>query len=106
MPKEVDDLTLPPLLADILGWLNMLNHAQSSSSHKKSTVFLISKHDQSQSLGQKYTTLGWFNPSLEIVAGGIPIFYKLNPLRTPLEQALLWPLVLLRLPAQDTVSGY
>ena len=35
-----------------------------------------------------------------------PFFNKLNPLRTPLEQALLWPLVLLRLPAEDTVSRF
>ena len=70
---------------------------------------VISKHDQSQILGRKYmeTHHSWLlQPhSCDCVWYSTPIFNKLNPFRAPPEQALLWPLVSLRLPA-DTVSRY
>ena len=94
----------------------VLNHAQSWSimiNHAQSTQFQKFAWWSPSMINPRFLAgntwkhiLGCFNPILVIVYGiASPIFNKLNPFRAPPEQALLWPLVSLRLPA-DTVSGY
>ena len=56
----------------------MLNHAQSSSSHRKSTVFLISKHDQShinpRFLDRNTPLLAGSTPVLRLLLVAYPFF--------------------------------